>query len=250
MHVSYVSFFFTLKRNRLIEKITVPPCRHPLEIYGTNVVISCFQIPSFCGRWGTGVTLRTSTWICLATQKQGQAKLCSGCTLSRVRLGAVQVADCGSDRGGRAKTLCLASAPPVWLWTESSTWQRGGSPAALEDVWEVNRKAVKDACWGSQLHPPPAPVWMTGNFCAASGVCWNPGPVKRLPEVPRGRKMSRRHRKGKQALWGTLCAAGFGSAPVLTSSGTRSQMYSSPVVFFLLFFKKKTSKPSNEFAAK
>lgn len=103
--------FFTLKRNRRIEKITVPPCRHPLEIYGTNVLISCFQIPSFCGRWGTGVTLRTSTWICLATQKQGQAKLCSGCTLSRVRLGAVQEADCGSDRGGRAKTLCLASAP-------------------------------------------------------------------------------------------------------------------------------------------
>lgn len=45
-------------------------------------------------------------------------------------------------------------------------------------------------------------------------------------------------------LWGTLCAAGFGSAPVLTSSGTGTQMYSSLVVLF------RASKPNSEFSTK
>lgn len=42
--------------------------------------------------------------------------------------------------------------------------------------------------------------------------------------------------EGKRAhprpLRGTLIATGFGSAPVLTSSGAGTQMYSSPVVPF------------------
>lgn len=43
----------------------------------------------------------------------------------------------------------------------------GGSPVAQEDVWKVNFKAVKEACWGSgvflsSLQRPPFPPALFG----------------------------------------------------------------------------------------
>lgn len=52
----------------------------------------------------------------------------------------------------------------------------------------------------------------------------------RLPPAGRCHGGTGRENTHSWPLWGTLCAAGSGSAPVLTSSGAGTQMYSSLVV--------------------
>lgn len=99
--------------------------------------------------------------------------------------------------------------------------------------------------------PPPIPHLL----CQAN---WNllrlvlhsrdPGLVKWLPEVPPWQESVMEAQEGKtthsRPLRGTLCVTGFGSAPVLTSSGSGTQMYISPVVLF------RASKPNSVFSAK
>ena len=87
------------------------------------------------------------------------------------------------------------------------------------------------------------------------GICWTeslhargPGPPQMAPRGSPRQEDVTEAQEGKttrsRPLWGTLCATGFGSAPVLTSSGAGTQMYSSLVVLF------RASKQNSEFLTK
>lgn len=75
-----------------------------------------------------------------------------------------------------------------------------------------------------------------------------PGPPQMAPRGSPRQEDVTEAQEGKttrsRPLWGTLCATGFGSAPVLTSSGAGTQMYSSLVVLF------RASKQNSEFLTK
>lgn len=118
-------------------------------------------------------------------------------------------------------------------------------------AWKVNFKAVKVHAGGpsAPLHPPslpppPCAIRLIGICCAESAVFRAQASSNGSPRLRHGRKMSRRHRKGKRAhprpLRGTLSVTGFGSAPVLTSSGAGTQMYSSPVALLRPEFSAKS----------
>lgn len=82
--------------------------------------------------------------------------------------------------------------------------------------------------------PPPA---LSGEleFSELSPLCLGSGPHPMVPPGPRRQEDVTEAREGKttrsRPLGGTLCAMVFGSAPVLTSSGSGTQMYGSLVVF-------------------
>lgn len=73
-----------------------------------------------------------------------------------------------------------------------------GSPVTQGGIWKLNCKVVKVACWGSRFLLPHLPCQANWNLLCKELSARGLGPLKWVPEVPHGRKMSRRHRKGKQ----------------------------------------------------
>ena len=104
----------------------------------------------------------------------------------------------------------------------------------------------------SPRHPPSPvphlPCQANWNLLDWVPPCSGPGPPQMAPRGSPRQEDVTEAQEGKttrsRPLWGTLCATGFGSAPVLTSSGTGTQMYSSLVVLF------RASKQNSEFLTK
>lgn len=112
-------------------------------------------------------------------------------------------------------------------------------------AWKVHFETVTGPVLGVQIPPSPTglcqPNWSLPCQILRSLV---PGPPQMAPQGSARQEDVTEAQEGKttlsRPLRETLCAAGFGSAPALTSSGGGTQMYSSLVLCLSENLKKWT----------